>query len=259
MNICVDVGNTTIGVGVYQNEKLIRSLSFTTDLVKTSDEYESIILGKIKEKGTINPLDVKNITFSSVVPEINLPLKNALSKVFINASFLSVSPGIKTGLSIKVDNPLEIGNDLIADLVGAKEKYGYPIIIADLGTASKLLVIDKSGAFSTALILPGLALSAQSLSSKASLLPAVSLETPKSVLAKNTIDAMNAGIIYGHAEMILGLVKRIEKELGYSAKHVLTGGSAILIKDILKDSFIYHKDLVLDGLHQIYLKNRGHE
>ena len=259
MIICVDVGNTTIGVGLYQNERMIRSLSFTTDLVKTSDEYESIILNKLKEKGTTNPLDVEYIVYSSVVPEINLHLKGALSRVFNHAHMMSINPGIKTGLLIKVDNPLEIGNDLIADLVGAKEKYGYPLLIADLGTASKLLLIDKSGAFSSALIIPGLSLSAQSLSYKASLLPTVSLDAPKTVLAKNTIDAMNAGIIYGHAEMINGLVNRIEKEIGYPCKHIITGGSSILIKDILKDNFIYHKDLVLDGLYAIYLKNRGHE
>ena len=125
------------------------------------------------------------------------------------------------------------------------------------GTASKLLLIDKSGAFSSALIIPGLSLSAASLSYKASLLPTVALDVPKSVLAKNTIDAMNAGIIYGHAEMINGLVNRIEKEIGYPCKHILTGGSSFLIKDVLKDDFIYHKDLVLDGLYTLYLKNRG--
>ena len=155
----------------------------------------------------------------------------------------------------KVDNPLEIGNDLIADLVGAKEKYGYPCIIADLGTASKILLLDKTGTFISCLIMPGLTLSAESLSNKAALLPEVSLIAPKSVIVKNTLGAMNAGIVYGHADMILGLINRLEKEIGYPCKHVLTGGGATYIKEIVKDNFIYDKDLNLDGLNIIINKN----
>ena len=161
----------------------------------------------------------------------------------------------KTDLAIKVDNPMEIGNDLIADLVGAKEKYGYPCLIADLGTASKILLLDKTGTFTSCLIMPGLTLSAESLSNKAALLPEVSLIAPDSIMAKNTLSAMNAGIVYGHADMILGLIKRYEKELGYSCKRILTGGGAIYVKDILKDDFIYDQNLNLDGLNIIINKN----
>ena len=154
-----------------------------------------------------------------------------------------------------MDNPLEIGNDLIADLVAAKEKYGYPTLIADLGTASKILLLDKTGTFVSCLIMPGLTLSAQSLSDKAALLPEVSLIAPNTVLAKNTLTAMNAGIVYGHADMISGLINRYEKELGYPCKHVLTGGGATYLKDILNDDFIYDQNLNLDGLNIIVNKN----
>lgn len=255
MNLCVDVGNSTINVGIFKDEKIIRSLSLTTDLVKTSDEYQDIIIKQIAHSGQIE--DVMNIVYSSVVPEINFSLKDALGKIFPNASIMSVGPGIKTGLVLNVDHPSEVGGDLIADLVGAKEKYSYPLIIMDLGTASKVLLLDKNGSFSSALILPGLTISLRSLSNKAAMLPSINLDKPKSIMAKNTFEAMNAGIVYGHADMLCGLVKRLEKELGYSCKHILTGGNANIVKDYLDIPFIYDENLVLEGLNSIGFKNGG--
>ena len=256
MNLCVDVGNSTINVGVFKEDSLLKSLVLTTDIMKTSDEYQAVIIKELISIKEIKAEQVSNITYSSVVPEINVSLKEALKSVFTNASLLTIGPGVKTGLAINVDNPVEIGNDLIADLVGAKAKYSYPLIVADLGTASKILLIDKDGYFSSALIVPGLVLSANGLSKKASLLPTISLEKPKSVLARNTFDAMNAGIVYGHAEMISGLIRLMEKELGYSCKHILTGGSSSLLKDLMED-YHYEPFLVLEGLNEIYKKNGG--
>ena len=253
MNICIDVGNSTIGIGVFENNNLIDRMVVNTDPHFTEDEFYQLFkkpFAFIKDKKNVD-----NIIFSSVVPQVNLPLLNALKKL-TSVEPLLIGPGTKTGLLIKVDNPLEIGNDLIADLVSAKEKYNYPSLIADLGTASKILLIDKNGAFSSCLIMPGLTLSAQSLSNKAALLPEVSLIAPNTVLAKNTLTAMNAGIVYGHADMILGLINRYEKELGYKCKHILTGGGAVYVKDILKDDFIYDQNLNLDGLNIIINKNQ---
>ena len=253
MNICIDVGNSTIGIGAFKDNVLVERMIVNTDPRFTEDEFYQLFKRPfaIIERGE-ETLD--NIIFSSVVPQINVPLLNALEKL-TNVKPLLIGPGTRTGLSIKVDNPLEIGNDLIADLVGAKEKFGYPCLIADLGTASKILFIDKTGTFVSCLIMPGLTLSATSLSNKAALLPEVSLIAPKSILAKNTLSAMNAGIVYGHADMIMGLINRIEKEVGYECKHILTGGGATYIKDILKDNFIYEKDLNLKGLNIIINKN----
>ena len=254
MNICIDVGNSTIGIGAFKDNKLVERMVVNTDPHFTEDEFYQLFkkpFAYIEQgKDVIN-----NIIFSSVVPQINLPLLNALKKL-TNVEPLLIGPGTKTGLAIKVDNPLEIGNDLIADLVSAKEKYGYPCLIADLGTASKILLLDKLGTFVSCLIMPGLTLSAQSLSSKAALLPEVSLIAPNTILAKNTLTAMNAGIVYGHADMILGLINRYEKELGYPCKHILTGGGAIYLKDILKNDFIYDQNLNLDGLNIIINKNQ---
>lgn len=253
MNLCIDVGNSTIGFGAYEDNKLVERMVFNTDPHFTSDEYYQLFKKSFAYLEKVNK-KLENIIFSSVVPQINLPLLTAL-KQLTDIEPILIGPGTKTGLSIKVDNPLEIGNDLIADLVGVKEKYGYPCLIADLGTASKILLLDKNNSFTSCLIIPGLTLSAQSLSSKAALLPEVSLIAPKSILAKNTLSAMNAGIVYGHADMINGLFKRIENELGYKCKHILTGGGAIYVKEILDNDFIYDKNINLDGLNIIINKN----
>ena len=253
MNICIDVGNSTIGIGAFKENKLVERMVINTDPRFTEEQFCQLfkrplaIVNNGQEK-------VENVIFSSVVPQVNVPLISAIKRL-LNIEPILIGPGTKTGLSIKVDNPLEIGNDLIADLVGAKEKYGYPCIIADLGTASKILLLDKTGTFISCLIMPGLTLSAESLSNKAALLPEVSLIAPKSVIVKNTLGAMNAGIVYGHADMILGLISRLEKEIGYPCKHILTGGGATYIKEIVKDNFIYDKDLNLDGLNIIINKN----
>lgn len=254
MNICIDVGNSTIGIGAFKENKLVERMVVNTDPNFTEEQFYQLFKRPYKfiEEGKGH---IDNIIFSSVVPQVNLPIINAL-KELTNIDPILIGPGTKTGLAIKVDNPLEIGNDLIADLVSAKEKYGYPTLIADLGTASKILLLDKTGTFTSCLIMPGLTLSAQSLSNKAALLPEVSLIAPNTILAKNTLSAMNAGIVYGHADMILGLISRIEKELGYSCKHILTGGGSIYIKDILKDDFIYDQNLNLDGLNIIVNKNK---
>ena len=254
MNICVDVGNSTIGIGIYQNNVLVERLIFNTDIRLTEDEFYHLFKKQFNELNLPNET-VDNIIFSSVVPPINLSIRNVLKNIF-NVEPILINKDTNIGLSLNVDNPLEIGNDLIADLVGAKDKYSYPCLIADLGTASKILLLDKDGAFSSCLIMPGLTLSANSLSNKAALLPEVSLIAPKSILAKNTLGAMNAGIVYGHADMILGLINRIEKELGYPCKRILTGGGAIYVKEILGDNFIYDKNLNLDGLNKIINMNK---
>ena len=254
MNICVDVGNSTIGIGIYKSNALIERMIFNTDIRLTEDEFYHLFKKQFNELNLPNE-KVDNIIFSSVVPPINLSIINTLRNIFKVEPIL-IGTQTKIDLGLKVDNPIdEIGNDLIADLVGAKEKYGSPCLIADLGTASKILLLDKDGDFASCLIVPGLTLSANSLSNKAALLPEVSLIAPKSILAKNTLGAMNAGIVYGHADMITGLINRYEKEIGYSCKHILTGGGAIYVKEILGDSFIYDKNLNLDGLNILINKN----
>ena len=254
MNICVDVGNSTIGIGIYKSNVLLERMIFNTDIRLTEDEFYHLFKKQFNELNLPNE-QVDNIIYSSVVPPINLSIINTLKSIFKVEPML-INRNTKIDLGLKVDNPIEeIGNDLIADLVSAKEKYGYPCLIADLGTASKILLLDKDGDFASCLIVPGLTLSANSLSNKAALLPEVSLIAPKSIVAKNTLAAMNAGIVYGHADMITGLINRYEKELGYPCKRILTGGGAIYVKEILGEDFIYDKNLNLDGLNILINKN----
>lgn len=252
MNVCIDVGNTTVGVGVFEGDKLIAKASTATNISKTEDEYATAIVSQLRSQD-FDASKVDTVIYSSVVPGVNRALKGALMSVF-GKEPICIGPGIKTGLSIKVDNPNEIGNDLIADLVGAKEKYGYPCLICDLGTASKILLLDKNGTFCSCVFVPGLSLSAASLTSKAALLPDASLEAPTTIMARNTIAAMNAGIVYGHVDMIEGLIKRYEKELGYNCKHILTGGGAIIVKDIVSKDFIYDPILTVYGLNELIKK-----
>ncbi len=252
MNVCIDVGNTTVSVGIFEGDNLVARMTTNTDITKTEEEYASTIINQI----SINKIDVSKVDkviYSSVVPSLNRTLKEAFIKIF-GKQPLTIGPGTKTGLSIKVDNPSEIGNDLIADLVGAKTKYGYPCLIADLGTASKILLLDKTGTFVSCVIMPGLSLSAASLSKKAALLPEATLETPTTILSKNTISAMNAGIVYGHVDMIDGLIKRYEKTIGYPCKHILTGGGAIIIQDIVPKDYIYDPNVNLIGLNELIKK-----
>ena len=255
MNLCIDVGNTTIGMGFFREEKLIKKIVLTIDLKKTKDEYISVLKRTLHEND-FDVKDIKNIILSSVVPSINGQLKMALVDLFSIEPML-IAPGIKTGLIIHVDNPSEIGNDLIAVMVGVKDKYSYPCLIADLGTASKILLIDKDGAFTTCTIMPGLSISAATLTSKTALLPEISFTEPKTVLARNTIDAINAGVVYGHADMVDGLIRRFEKEIGYKCKHILTGGGSMYIKNVLQEEYIYDPDVCLYGLNRIIVRNEG--
>ena len=252
MNLCIDVGNTTIGMGFFEKGKLIKRTTYTLDIKKTSDEYISVIKSIFKENDFAYS-DLEKIILSSVVPSVNDPLVNALKELF-SLEPMRIAPGIKTGLTIHVDNPNEIGNDLIAVMVGAKEKYGYPCLIADLGTASKILLIDKNGAFTSCAIMPGLSLSMNALTQKAALLPEIALKEPKTVFARNTVDAINVGVVVGHSDMIKGIVERYEKELGYPCKHLLTGGDGQYVKKLLKD-FTYEPNLCLEGLELIIERN----
>ena len=183
MNICVDVGNTMVKIGFFKDDVLVNVISFTTDDKKTDDEYYVLIKHQLSSKNIF--LDENNkVIYASVVPTVNLSLKSAIMRLF-KGQHITLASGIKTGLKMKVDNPSEVGSDLIADAVGAKDKYGYPIIICDLGTASKILLVDKDGFFSSAAIIPGISISAEILSKKGTMLPNVSLEAPKKVLARN--------------------------------------------------------------------------
>jgi len=258
MNVCVDVGNTMIKLGFYQANNLINKITFFTNPKYTPDELEMNILSQIKVKD-INPSEVENVIYGSVVPSLNQAFIVALEEIF-HKKVILVGPGLKTSLTMRIDNPLEVGSDLIADLVAGKEKYGFPLLIVDLGTATKILLLDKDGAFSSCVILPGIDNSLNALSSNAALLPEVAIDKIKPLLqCKNTVDAMTSGISYGHYEMVKGICKRYEDELGYKCKKIITGGSFNNIKNLFDELFTYDENLTLDGFNILLTKQKGNK
>ena len=250
MILLIDIGNTNIYMGIYEERNCISTYRTTTDTRKSSDDYGLLIANYVKDSR------LEGVIISSVVPSLTNVIKNALENKF-KLKPLVVGPKLKSGMPIRMDNPLEVGSDLISVAVGASFKYGYPCLVADLGTASKIIAVDKSGAFVGGVVLPGLKIASDALTGNAAQLPEISLTVPSKVIGKNTLDAMNSGTLYGHIDSILGLVKRMEQELGYECKHVLTGGYAKIVEKHFDESFIYDDKLIFEGLLALYYKNRG--
>ena len=246
MELCIDVGNTTIGFGFYKDNNLIIKLVLASSIEKTSDEYYASLKLLLKENN-IDALEVSSIMYSSVVPIINNALFKVIKKLF-KAPIHELNNNSPHDIDMDIDNPNEVGSDLIADLVGAKAKYPLPLIVIDFGTATKLLLLDRNGNFSSALIMPGVEVSAKSLFSKAALLPEVDLNSYSNLLdSKNTVNCIKHGILFGHLESIDGLTRRYEEELGYKLNKVITGGSAIYFKNLFNNEYLFDENLVLDG------------
>ena len=247
MKLCIDVGNTTIVFGFYNEDKLINKLVLATSIDTLQDEYYAKLKLLLTEKN-IDPSEVSSIMYSSVVPSINEILFEVINALFINAITYELDSSSPHEIKMEIDNPKEVGSDLIADLVAAKAKYPLPLVVIDFGTATKLLLLDKNGNFTSALIMPGVEVSAKSLFSKAALLPEVDLSNYKNLLnSKNTIDCIKHGILFGHLESIKGLCDRYENELGYKLNKVITGGSSIYYKDLFSKDYLFDENLVIDG------------
>lgn len=254
MILVVDIGNTNIFVGVYEEGKLMTTYRTETDMHRSSDDY-AILLQSFFHAKNWN-VKIHGSIVSSVVPSLTQVFTQAIQKLFAVTPLL-VGNKIKSGLPIHMEHANEVGADLISVSVGAKEKYGYPALIADLGTATKVMLIDKDGAFSGGIVMPGLKISIAALVGNTAQLPEISLICPPKVIGKNTPDAMNAGTIYGHIDAVEGLCKRMETELGYPCKRILTGGYAPIVKEKMNAQFIYDENLILDGLYTLYQKNGG--
>jgi type III pantothenate kinase len=252
MEVMFDIGNTTISCGIYENNELILKYCTATDKHKTIDEYV-VTFNMFKEHNNLENDEFSGAMISSVVPQLTDIINKVIKKVF-GITSLILSTGSKTGLPIHIDDPATLGGDLVSDAVAAREKYGFPIIIVDLGTANKVVLVDKTGAFCGGVFTPGLVVSINALVSSASLLNSVSLIKPNKVIGKNTCDSMNSGAIYGTFHAINGLVNDFEKEIGYKCKKVLTGGNAFYLEEMLND-YIYDENLTLDGIFSIYKRN----
>ncbi len=253
MILAVDIGNTNIVIGCMEEEKIYFVERVSTDISKTELEY----VVEFKTLLELYRIEMKEITgciIASVVPPLNNVVKTAMEKLF-KMSPLLVGPGIKTGLNILMDNPGQVGSDLIVNAVAGLQYYGAPIIMIDMGTATTVSVVDENKNYIGGMILPGVKVSLDSLVNRTSQLPRISLEAPKKVIGKNTIDCMKSGIIIGQAACIDGMIERIFEELGYEAAVVATGGLAGSIVPHCKQKVIHDNELTLKGLNIIYRKN----
>lgn len=253
MLLAIDMGNTNIVIGCIDDTKIYFVERLSTSTLKTELEY-AVDFKTVLEIHNIQTSDIDGAIISSVVPQLNLVIKSAMEKL-LKISPLIVGPGLKNGLNILMDNPSQLGSDLVVDSVAALKEYGAPIIIIDMGTATTICVVDKNKNYIGGQILPGVRVSLDSLVSRTSQLPRIGLDAPKKVIGTNTIDCMKSGILYGNASCIDGMIDRIEEELGYTAAVVATGGLAKSIIPHCKHKIILDDDLLLKGLKIIYDKN----
>lgn len=255
MLLAIDMGNTNITLGAYKDGELLFVSRLYTSRHKSGDEY-AIDLLDIFGLYNVSPSDFSGCVFASVVPELTQALSTAVKRT------VGIEPVIVGGENygeLRVDIlPVScLGADLIAGAVGAREKYPLPCLVCDLGTATKILVIDKDGIFCGCTISPGVKISMDALAKNAALLPSISFTTPEKAIGENTIECMQSGIVFGTAAMLDGMIKRIRQELGYEeCTLVATGGYSTGIIPCCEEKLIYDENLLLDGLKAIYEKSR---
>lgn len=255
MQVCIDVGNSAIKIGLFADNELIKKIVLSTE-AKKADEYEAHIFTLLNYNG-FDPLKVNKVIYSSVVPTIDIELKSAIQNLFKCSLITTLSHSLKTDLTLNVKHPDEVGSDLVADLVATKEKYGGPALIIDFGTATKILYLDENNIFQTCLLMPGLVICAKALSSKAALLPDVNYDKVSGILeAKDTDSAMANGIVYGHVESTVGIVNKFEQELGRKVKKIITGGIASKLVSFLPNDYVLDENLNVEGLNAILHKNK---
>jgi len=255
MILVMDVGNTNIVLGIYQEKELRVYWRASTDRQKTVDEYGMFLHNLFSYNG-MERAEIKAIVISSVVPPLMPTLEYMCSKYF-DLKPLVIGPGIKTGLRIRYDNPREVGADRIVNAVAVDELYGGPAVIVDFGTATTFCALSASGEYLGGAITPGIGIATEALFQRAAKLPKIELTKPASVIGRNTISSMQAGIIYGYIGQVDGIVERMKKEMKEPGALVIaTGGLAELLKDDSKTIDRVDPLLTLEGLRIIYEKNQ---
>lgn len=254
MLLAIDVGNTNITLGAYENDILNLTARLATINSTTADEY-AVEIKNILELHGKDYRDVEDCIISSVVPPVGSAVSHAIS-MLCDIVPLVLGPGIKTGLNIKIDNPAQLGADLVAGAVEAIAEYTLPCIVIDMGTATTISVIDENGMYLGGVIAAGARLTLKALTENTAQLPAINISAPSNVIGANTVDSMKSGLVYGTAAMLDGLIDRITEELGQVPTIVATGGLSKEIITYCRSEIIYNENLLLDGLREIYERNK---
>lgn len=254
MLLTIDVGNTNISCGIYREDELIAKFRFITKQTRTTDEIALQFHAIMEVKG-IKSSDVKHIVLSSVVPNLNNDLISAVETLFGQKPFV-IGPGIKTGIFITVENPKSVGADLIVDAVAAYDKYKRDVLVVDFGTCTKFLYISDKGEFQYGALAPGLEIYASSLWQQTAQLPQVQLKKPDSILARGTVDCMQAGIVYGYIGLTEGIISQYQKEIGHDFPVLATGGLGRYICNETKMIDEYDPDIAYKGMKLIFEKNK---
>lgn len=255
MLLAIDIGNTNITMGIFEEELLLARFRITTKISRTSDEFGSLICDLIRCKGfTVE--DITEVIIASVVPKIMYSFSNGIYK-YVNQDPIIVGVGTKTGIKIETANPKEIGPDRIVDAVGAYELYGGPVLVVDYGTATTYDLVTEDGRFIGGIISPGIRISANALWNDTANLPEIEIKKPETILAKDTVTSMQAGLMYGTIGQTEYIVKKMIEESGLkNVKVVATGGLGKTIAKETDSIHIYDSDLTLKGLRCIYAKQK---
>lgn len=257
MIFAVDIGNTNVVIGIFDKgrENILCNFRVQSSTNRTTDEYAAIIMRLMESEG-VSPSDISGVIIASVVPRLIYTFTK-FSRKYLDKEPLVIAPGVKTGISIKMENPKEVGADRIVNAVAAKVKYGYPAIVVDFGTATTFDVINREGNYIGGVICPGIKLSAHILHSNTAKLPEVEIEKVDTVIGKNTIHSIQSGIYFGYMEMVDGILRRIlDEEFGGEKIPVIsTGGLGSIFTGESKYIIRYEPNLTLEGLKIIYEKN----
>ncbi len=253
MILAIDIGNSNIVMGCIDNDEILFRERVSTNHTATDLEYAANMKMAMDMHG-IDPKTIDGAIISSVVPSVTNTCKKAVEK-YLGVNVKVVGPGIKTGLSIVIDNPAQLGSDLVVDAVAGINEYPAPMILIDMGTATTVSVIDNNKNYLGGMIMTGMAVSTDALISRTAQLPKIAFEKPKKVIGSNTIDCMKSGIMYSNACALDGVIDRIEEELGEKCTVVATGGLSSVVVPLCRKDIILDDDLLLKGLNIIYKKN----
>ncbi len=254
MILVVDIGNSNVVIGGVEGEKIVFEARVRTEATKTSDEY-CIDLKSILDIYNVDRTAIEGSIIASVVPQVLNTFQTAIMKL-TGKKALVVGPGLKTGLNIAIDNPSQTGADLVVGCVAALREHKAPLIVIDMGTATTMVVLDKNGALIGGSISPGVKISLDALTGGTALLPGLQLDQPKRAIGRNTTDCMRSGIMLGAACMLDGMIERMEEELGYKTKVIVTGGIARFVVPMCRREMTYDKDLLVKGLATLYRENK---